>query len=251
MQKKYPNDEYVLYNLMYDLWAVEHAKNSEEIICIATKLLKSDSLEIRYGAIQMLAFTYSKLGNDEKAVEYAKMVPCNRDLLSSVLKGKELVEHCRWYFWDVCNTMLRLSHNMIQCPEAGYTAEERHAIRETLYKFYHLIFSDGDFGFWENRLGRLCRDMAISSAEMGNIDQAFDELNKMCEHMEKYQKFTNIEHTSLLVRGLKYDSSQSGSSDEYSMAYGFLCSLDKNPRFECLRSDERLQAIKNRLQALG
>ena len=93
--------------------------------------------------------------------------------------------------------------------------------------------------------------MAISSAEMGNIDQAFDELNKMCEHMEKYQKFTNIEHTSLLVRGLKYDSSQSGSSDEYSMAYGFLCSLEENPRFNCLRTDERLQVIKNRLQSLG
>ena len=94
---------------------------------------------------------------------------------------------------------------------------QRHSIRETLYKFYHLIFSDGDFGFFENRLGRLCRDMAISSSEMGKIDQAFDELDKMCEHMEKYQKFTNIEHTSLLVRGLKYDSSQSGSSDEATM----------------------------------
>ena len=251
MQKKYPNDETVLFELMYDLDAVDFKSNSDEIISIATKLLKSDSIDIRYGAIQMLAFTYSKLGNDEKAIEYAKMIPCNRDLLSSVLKGKDLVEHCRWYFWNVCDTMLRLSHNMIQCPEAGYTAEERHSIRETLYKFYHLIFSDGDFGFFENRLGRLCRDMAISSSEMGKIDQAFYELDKMCEHMKKYQKFTNIEHTSLLVRGLKYDSSQSGSSDEYSMAYGFLCSLDENPRFECLRSDERLQAIKNRLQALG
>lgn len=251
MQKKYPNDEDVLYNLMYDLWAVDRAKNSEEIICIATKLLKSDSPEIRYGAIQMLAFTYSALGNDEKAVEYAKMVPCNRDLLSSVLKGKELVEHCRWYFWNVCDTMLRLSHNMIQCSEAGYTAQERHSIRETLYQFYHLIFSDGDFGFFENRLGRLCRDMAISSAEMGKIDQAFDELNKMCDHMEKYQKFTHIEHTSPLVRGLQYDNSQSGSSDEKSMAYGFLCSLDENPRFNCLHSHKRLESIKKRLQALG
>ena len=251
MQKKYPNDERVLFELMYDLDAVDFKSNSDEIISIATKLLKSDSIDICYGAIQMLAFTYSKLGNDEKAIEYAKMIPCNRDLLSSVLKGKDLVEHCRWYFWNVCDTMLRLSHNMIQCQEAGYTAEERHSIRETLYKFYHLIFSDGDFGFFENRLGRLCRDMAISSAEMGKVDQAFDELDKMCEHMEKYQNFTNIEHTSLLVRGLKYDSSQSGSSDEYSMAYGFLCSLDGNPRFECLHSDERLQAIKNRLQALG
>ncbi|MBQ4574592.1 MAG: helix-turn-helix transcriptional regulator [Clostridia bacterium] len=251
MQKKYPNDEDVLYNLMYDLWAVDHVKNSEEIICIAAKLLKSDSLEIHYGAVQMLAFTYSKLGNDEKAVEYAKMVPCNRDLLSSVLKGRELVEHCRWYFWNVCDTMLRLSHNMIQCPEAEYTADERHAIRENIYKFFHMIFSDGDFGFWENRLGRLCRDMAISSAEMGNIDRAFDELNKMCEHMEKYQKFKFINHTSPLVRGLQYDLSQSGSSDEKSMAYGFLCSLDENPRFKPLHEDERLQAIKNRLQALG
>ena len=251
MQKKYPNDEDVLYNLMYDLWAVDRRNNSEEIICIANKLLKSDSIEIRYGAIQMLAFTYSKLGNDEKAVEYAKMVPCNRDLLSSVLKGKELVEHCRWYFWNICDTMLRLSDNMIQCTESGYTAEEQHSIREILYQFFHFIFLDGDFGFWENRLGRLCLDMAISSSEMGKVDQAFDELDKLCEHIEKYQKFTNIEHTSLLVRGLKYDSSQSGSSDEYSMAYGFLCSLEENPRFNCLRTDERLQVIKNRLQSLG
>ena len=251
MQKKYPNDEDVLNNLMHDLWAVDRIKNSEEIICIANKLLKSDLLEIRYSAIQMLAFTYSALGNDEKAVEYAKMVPCNRDLLSSVLKGKELVEHCRWYFWKACDTMLRLSHNMIQCPEAEYTAKERHAIRETIYNFFHMVFSDGDFGFWENRLGKLCRDMAISSVEMGDIDQAFSELEKMCDHMDKYQNFTNIKHTSLLVRGLEYDASQSGSSDEYSMAYGFLCSLDKNPRFKPLHEDERLQAIKERLQSLG
>lgn len=251
MQKKYPNDEDVLCELMYDLFAVDTTGNSEEIICIANKLLKSDSLETRYGAIQMLALTYSKLGNDEKAVEYAKMVPCNKDLLSSVLKGKELVEHCRWYFWDVCDTMLRLSHNMMQYPEAEYTAKERHAIRETIYKFYHMIFSEGDFGFLEIRLGRLCRDMAISSAEMGELDQAFDELNEMCEHMEKYQHFKSIQHTSLLVRGLQYDSSQSGSNSEESMAHAFLRSLDENSRFRVLHTDERLQVIKNRLQALG
>lgn len=250
MQKKYPNDEDVLYNLMYDLRAVDGKGNSEEIISIANGLLKSDSLDMRYGAIQILAFTYSALGNDEKAVEYAGMVPCNRDLLASVLKGKELVEHCRWYFWKACDTIHWLSRRMLQCPEAEYTADETHAIQETIYNFFHMIFSNGDFGFWENRLATLCRDMAISSVEMGNADQAFDELTKMCEHVEKYQKFTNITHTSPLVRGLEYDSSQSASSDEYSMAYGFLCSLD-NPRFTPLHEDERLQAIKNRLQALG
>jgi len=251
MQKKYPNDEHVLFELMYDLFAVDRRKNSEEIISIANKLLKSDSSEIRYYGIQMLAFIYSELGNNEKAVEYAKMVPCNKDLLSSVLKGKALVEHCRWYFWDVCDNMLRLSYNMIQCPEAEYTAEERHSIRKTIYKFYHLIFSDGDFGFFECRLGRLCHGMAISSAEMGEIDQAFEELFEMCEHMEKYQNFTTIEHTSLLVRGLQYDYSQVGKSDEKSMAYGLLCSLDEQKQFKRLLFDERMEMIKNRLKALG
>ena len=80
---------------------------------------------------------------------------------------------------------------------------------------------------------------------LSKIDQAFDELNKMCDHMEKYQKFTYIKHTSPLVRGLQYDNSQSGSSDEKSMAYGFLCSLDENPRFNCLHSHKRLESIKN------
>lgn len=251
MQKKYPNDEDVLYNLMYDLWIVDRTKSSEEIICIANRLLKSDSMDMRYGAIQMLAYTYSALGDDEKALEYAKMVPCNKDLLSSVLRGKELVEHCRWYFWNICGTMLRLSDNMIECPEAGYTVEERYSIRKIVYGFYHSIFSDGDFGFWESWLGQLCGDMAIDSVEMGNVDQAFDELTKMCDHIEKYQKLTNIKHTSLLVRGLEYDSSQSGSSDEYSMAYCFLCSLDESPRFKPLREDERMRDVKNRLKALG
>ena len=93
--------------------------------------------------------------------------------------------------------------------------------------------------------------MAISSVKTENIDKAFDELNKMCEHVEKYQKFTAIKHTSLLVRGLEYNSSQSASSDEYSMAYGFICSLDGNPIFKPLHEDERMQEIKNRLKALG
>ena len=251
MQKKYPHDEDVLRDLMSDLWAIDYAKNSEEVISIANKLLKSDSLDIRYSAIQILAFINAQLGNDEKAIEYAKMVPCNKDLLSSVLKGKALVEHCRWYFWNVCDDMFRTSYNMIEKPEAEYTAEERHFIIDTLYQFYHLIFSDGDFGFWEIRLADLCHFMAMSSTEMGNIEQAFVEINKMCDHIEKYQNFTHIEHTSPLVRGLKYDSSQSGKSREESAAYTFLHSLYEHPKFERIRSDKRFETIESRLKSLG
>ena len=140
MQRKYPNEPEVLYYLMHDLYAVDRLTNSEEVIDIAGRLLEKGPTEYRFSAIQMLAFTHCALGNQEKAVEYAKMVPCNRDLLSTVLQGKELVEHCRRYFFEVGGTMVRLSHNMMQCPEAGYTAEERHSIRKALYNFFRIIF---------------------------------------------------------------------------------------------------------------
>ena len=250
MLKKYPHEVAVLYEMMYDLYSVDAVKNSEEIISTATTVMEKGTLDMRYGAIQMLAYTYSRLGNDEKAIEYAKMVPCNKDLLSSVLKGKDLVEHCRWYFWQICDTMQRLSFNMMQCPEAEYTAEERHTIREKMYQIFHIVYEDGDFGFFEERLAGLCRDMALSSAEMGMTDRAFEELQRMCDHAEKYERFSVIDHTSLLVRGLHYDDAQSGRSCEESYACGILRVLEKNPRFKSIRDDERLEAIKARLKAI-
>ena len=250
MLKKYPHEVTVLYEMMYDLYSVDAVKNSEEIISTATTVMEKGTLDMRYGAISMLAYTYSRLGNDEKAIEYAKMVPCNKDLLSSVLKGKDLVEHCRWYFWQICDTMQRLSFNMMQCPEAEYTAEERHTIREKMYRMFHIVYEDGDFGFSEECLARLCRDMAMSSAEMGLVDRAFAELEEMCDHVEKYERFTSIDHTSLLVRGLHYDDAHTGRSDERSYASGLLYSIEKNPRFKSIRGDERLETIKARLKAI-
>lgn len=250
MLKKYPRDETVLHWLAHDLYAVDRKKHSEEIIAIAERLLKSDNQEYRYGAIQTLALTYSALGEDDKAFEYAVTVPCDRDLLVHVLKGERLAEHCRWFFWQVCDRMY-LKHNYLtRCPEANYTPQERHAIRKAIYDMFHIVFSDGDFGFWEDRLSTLCRDMALASAEAGEVDRAFAELDEMCDHLDKLHRFVTIDHTSPLVKGLHYEASMVGRSSEDTYAAAFLRQLDENPRFACLQGDPRLDAIKQRLRAM-
>lgn len=251
MQKKYPNDETVLRWLMHDLYAVDRKVYGEEIISIAERLLKSDNQEYRYGAIQTLALTYSALGQDEKAYEYAVKIPCNRDLLVHVLKGEKLAEHCRWFFWQVCDRMYLTHKYLTRCAEANYTAQERHAIRKALYDIFHIVFSDGDFGFWEDRLATLCRDMALSSAEMGEVDRAFSELDEMCDHLDKLDRFTAIDHTSPMVKGLHYEATQVGRSCEETYAESFLRQLETNVRFACLQGDPRMDTILEKLRAMA
>lgn len=251
MQKKYPNDETVLKWLMHDLYAVDRKENSAEIISLAERLLKSDNHEYRYGALQTLALTYSALGEDEKAYEYAALVPCDRDLLVHVLKGEKLAEHCRWFFWRVCDRMYLEHQYLTRCPEANYSAEERHAIRRAIYDMFHIVFSDGDFGFAEDRLAMLCRDMALASAEAGEIDRAFAELEEMCEHLTRMDEFVAIDHTSPLVKGLHYEASQVGRSSEVTYAKSFLHQLEHNSRFACLKGDPRLDVICEKLRAMA
>jgi len=166
------------------------------------------------------------------------------------LKGEELVEHCKWYFWRVCDDMYATENRLTQCAEASYTAEDRHKIRKAIYDIFNVIFSDGDFGFWEERLARICRDMARSSAESGKNDRAISELEEMCKHLEKFKDFKSIDHTSTLVKGLHYDISQSGKRSEESLAKVILCDLNENSRFKCLENDDRFASIKSKLEAL-
>lgn len=251
MEKKYPNDFTVLNNLMHDLYAVDCRGNSEEIIAIAHRLMNSGNTEMHANAIQMLTLTHSRLGDDRKAAEYARMVPQHKDLLRLVLRGEELAEHCRWYFWKVCDEMYVTESCLSQCTEEIYPAEERYNIRRTIWNMFHLVFPEGDFGFWEDRLARLGRDMAICSAEMGETERALDELEEMCRHLEKLQDFVVIDHTSPMVRGLHYEAAQVGRSDERSLAQSYRHQLKENPRFGCLQENPRFAEILNRLEQLA
>lgn len=250
-QKKYPHNETVLNHLMHDLYIVDRIGNSSEIFAIADKLLGSKNSEIHFAALTMLALTHASIGNDQIAVTYARQVPTNKDLLRLVLKGDELVEHCKWYFWKVCDELYVTESRLTTCPEAGYTPKERHTIRKAIYDIFHIVFSDGDFGFWENRLASACRGLALCSAEMGEIDQAFAELDEMCDHLEKYAKFSGIDHTSPMVKGLHYDEAQVGRSSERSLACTYLNHMDANPLFQSIANDARMVSIKQRLQAIG
>lgn len=203
MQKKYPNEEAVLYRLMRVLQTGDGKTIPEEFFTIGERLLSGNDMQYRFGAIKSLCTVYTQIGQPEKAREYACMVPQNQDLFLPLLNGKELVTHCQSYFWKTCFSMYQYMMRLVECEECGYTPTQKHDAMKSLYDIIHIVFSAGDFGFMEYLLARICLYMAIYSIDTGETERALDELEEMLFHVKKETMVgEQVAHSSLLVNQL-------------------------------------------------
>lgn len=251
MQRKYPNDETVLYLLMRALQNGYVDDAFEEIVMLGERLLTAQSMAHRTGAIRGLCFTYLAHGDREKAKEYADMMPTNQDLYLHVLEGDALAEHCHNYFWKACDKMDLYMQYLLNDDAAGYTPAERHEARKMLYDMFGMIFRDGDFGFWHDRLARISFSMACDSMRDGEHDRALCELEQMVSHLEGLENFDSMTHTSLLVRGLKTDRTNIARSHEEKPAQSYLRYLNKqSDLFAPLAEDERFLKIKEKMASI-
>ena len=251
LQKKYPNDETVRYYLMRVLQNGYIDESFGEIVMLGEQLLDSDNMEYRTGAIRGLCFTYLHKGNRAKALQYADMIPPAEDLHVHVLEGNELVEHCQNYFWKVCDQMYLYMKYLIDCKDAGYTHEEKHTILKSLYDMFHIIFSNEDFGFYNDRLTRISFFMALESGKAGEFDRAIGELEKMVLYCEKFKNFTEINHSSLLVNNVKFNRKDISKHSEETLGHAYLRYLNNNDNvFASIKNDWRYKNVKERLAAL-
>ena len=251
MQKKYPNDETIRYYLMRVLQNGYADESFDEIVALGEQLLNSTNMQFRTGTIQCLCYTYLHHGNKEKAVQYADMIPPAMDLRLHVLEGDELVEHCQNYIWKVCDRMYLYMKYLIDCKEAGYTHEEKHSMWNILYDMIHMIFSEKDFGFWHDRLGRISFFMALESGKQKLFDRAMQELEQAIMHFEGYQSFKAISHTSLLVNKVKVDLSNIAKSTDETLGHTYLRYLNNNDVvFATIKDTPRYMNIKEQLSNL-
>ena len=251
MQKKYPNDETVRYYLMRVLQNGYIDESFDEIVMLGEQLLESTNMEYKMGAIRGLCFTYLHMGDRAKALQYADMMPPAEDLYLHVLEGDELVEHCQNYFWKVCDRMYLYMKYLIDCKDSGYTHEEKHAMWNSLYDMFHMIFTDKDFGFYNDRLVRISFFMALESGKAGQLERAMEELEKLLICLENYKGFTGISHSSLLVNKIKIGQSNIAKSSEETLGQPYLRYLNNNDNvFASIKNDPRYTSIKERLAAL-
>ncbi len=251
MQKKYPNDETVCYYLMRVLQNGYIDESFDEIVMLGEQLMESTNIEYRTGAIRGLCLTYLDKGDRAKALQYADMIPPAEDLHVHVLEGNELVEHCQNYFWKVCDRMYLYMKYLIDCNDAGYTHEEKHTMLKSLYDMFHIIFSNEDFGFYNDRLTRISFFMALESGKAGEFDRAISELEKMVLYCEKFKNFTEINHSSLFVNKIKFSRKDISKHSEETLGHAYLRYLNNNDNvFASIKDDPRYLNIKERLSNL-
>ena len=248
IQKKYPNDETVLYYLMRVLQNGYIDESFDEIISLGKQLIESSNKEYSMGAIKGLCFSYLHKGDRKTALCYADMMPCGEDLYLHVLEGNELVEHCQNYFCKACDRMYLYMGYLINCEAAGYTPEEKHSMWRTLYDIFHLIFTDKDFGFLNDRLVRISFFMALESGRSKDFDTALNELEQMLIHLKDYQDFTDIHRTSLLVNKISDSYKNITKAGDEPLSLTYLRYLNNNEIvFDEIKTDSHYVSIKKRL----
>jgi transcriptional regulator with XRE-family HTH domain len=244
--KEFPNH----YNVMrFYMWTLPDER-ADEIIKIAERLYnESDIPSHRYEVIRTLCNLYARLGNEEKAIEYAQKAPMMEDsrenLFSQIYTGEKLVEHIQtnliFLVQMVDDELYRMTWH------GGYNNSGQRKARQCCLKLYEWLYEDGDYGFWNTNVARIYADLAIFDAEDKDVDGVINNLALMAECAINFFTQENFDRTSFLVNRHNHDGHKGypGSPDnECRMRLNFM----QRNWFDFCRDDERFKEIEKKLE---
>jgi len=252
-QKEFSNDWGVLYYLMYALTYIKQKENSQEIIEIGENILaQCTNNSYREGAIQTLCFLYKKLGDKEKAKEYANKASfiyvTSNILLSHVLEGDELAEHCQ-------NNIVTLSELLGQeifyyaAYRGGLKGDEVKCAYHKALKVYELIYENGDYGFYACRLSDIYGQLAAIAAEQQNKAEVFEYLSNAVKYAIIYDTQGDFKKTSLLVNRLSHGND---STKDYMSNDSYLRLKEtENKCYDFCRDDETFVKLLDDLKKVA
>ena len=249
-QKEFPNDLSVLHSLMYALDADDDKKYADEIIEYGERILaESTDNSLRGGAIQCLSFTYYfAKGDAESAKKYARMAYSyaitSNEMMPRFLEGDEAVELCQTNIQSLvdmiwCNTC-------IMCWKGNYSSEERIKAFRFAIDCFSLLYSDGNFGFYHERVSGCYKEIADCYLKLGDEEQMFKCLEKAAEHAVKYDSRKDGMYTAFMVNKVELSVNDAYKNYTENQCGLLLKSLRKD-QFAHLQNNPRMMKIIEKL----
>jgi len=254
--QKFPNHCGVMNGYMGALYmknqsCINPEEYSDEIIKIAERLFKeSDEPRHRYDVIWNLCRLYARLGNEEKAIEYARKAPIiditEDHLLSIILKGDKAVECIQDNLRIYADLIYGGINNMLK--QGNFTNNEKRKARQYSLKVFELLYEDGDYGFYCTRISSIHGELAVYDAADKNLDGVINNLTLATEYAIKFLTQKGFKRTSFLVNRSYHEEGFQGYPNGTDNDCREILNIMKQDQFDFCREDERFKEIEKKLE---
>ena len=249
-QKEFPNDLSVLHDLMYALHADDAKQYADEIIEYGERILaESTDNSLRGGAIQCLSFTYYfAKGDAESAKKYARMANSyaitSNQMMPRFYEGDEAVELCQSNIQTLVDMIW--GNTCIMCWKGKYSSEERIKAFRFAIDCFSLLYSDGNFGFYHERVSGCYKEIADCYLKLGDEEQMFKCLEEATEHAVKYDSRKDGMYTAFMVNKVELSVNDAYKNYTENQCGLLLKSLRKD-QFAHLQNNPRMMKIIEKL----
>ena len=243
--QEFPNDLRVIAEYMHHL-PDNNEKDANEKIDLCERLINESTEKENYNfsAVQNLCYTHMKLGNLEKAKEYANSLPIyyitQNQLMMSLLKGEEAVSYIQNNIIMLIDLFYLNVINMV-CNNNFSSPKENIRVYEDTIKILELAYG-GNLGKCYDWTFDLYFKIAENYAKMNDLENALKNLNISAEHQIKWitlpEKAMN---TSLFINRCGYGNANTLANVEW------LLDEMQESVFDFCRNNDRFKAIAERL----
>ena len=207
--KEFPNSYKIMARLMSSIWGISNRDGTDEfwgeVINIGEKILaECTDNDCRYTAIQLLCYTYPRIGEAEKAEKLANEMPPSelsaRSLLTSIYSGDKKFRHVQ----DCIQG--NLTDLFLSMRSNRYQPDESIIVNKKVITILEIMFEDGNYGYYTQWIGWRHIENAVSYAKLGDFENAIGNLRLAAEFSVKQDTEFNAdnEYTALIFRGKKH-----------------------------------------------
>ncbi len=261
--REYPDSYRLTHDLMYiAYWQsgdADHYTGDEREACKNEAVRLGEAIlagcaenDFRHAATQVLCFLYTDLGNHERAMQLAASMPqlavSREALFSYVSSGSQQYrakQHELFMLLQSLEVRTGAMNVKLDTGEYAYSGEEQARLRDKQIALLHLMYEDGNFGFFDCHLSEIHISQAEFHAKSGSAEKALFHLNAAADHAIRFVKSGGKwNYTSLLFRGYDGENFFTGNTDNHAAL--ILQALGR-PAFDALQNTPELNAVRERL----
>ena len=228
---------------------------NREAVEVGNRILSrcTDS-EIINRTTQQLCYICSRLGETEKAIEYAKKLPdigaCSTVILGDIYEGEQQKLHLqravKYYtsvFWCDLRNMADLEYK-----DETMTTAERISIMKKALALLDLVYENGDYLNYSDTVSSTHQYIAAMAMLEGDYELALSSLEKASEFAVMSDTLPEkVQHTSLLVNKTYYDAHEMMKNYHFTNCK-LLYDKMQSEQYDAIRDDKRFIAVLDKIR---